>query len=159
MRRISKHLIIAASVALGPSAFADPTASISLGGEVEPSLAMTVLDTAIVELLDLSGGEKIVKVADIAMSTNNEQGLTLTVTSGSLTKTGGTAIPFQVSTVDDAASPPASGDFLVSSGTSYTVGSIDAGVLDVDLYIKYSPATLQDPGYYDGTIDLTVSDN
>jgi len=42
---------------------------------------MTVLDTAVVELLDLSGGQKFVKVADVTMNTNNEQGLTLTASS------------------------------------------------------------------------------
>jgi hypothetical protein len=104
-------------------------------------------------------GEQIVKVADISMSTNNEQGLTLTATSGSLTKDGGTAIPYEVTSVADAASSPGAAAFTTTSGQSYTVGTTGSGSAAVDLYVRFTPAGAQDAGTYTGEITLTVSDN
>jgi hypothetical protein len=148
-------LVLASSGVLSATALADTSASISLGGAVAPSLAISASPTENAETLDLSGGVHTVKVGDISMSTNNEQGLTLTVTSGALTKSGGTSIPFQVSTVAPAGSPV----FTVLSGTNYVFSNEVAGPVPLDLYIRYTAATFQDPGYYDGSIDLTVSDN
>jgi phage tail sheath gpL-like len=146
--------------ALGaPAAFAATTGSVALSGTVTTTLAITVTPTGSASTLDLSGGVKIVKVADVAMLTNNEQGLTVSISSASLTKTGGSSIPWQVTTVADAGTAPLSAAFTVASGAAYTVGSSVAGTLDKDLYIKYTPLALQDPGTYTGTINLTVADN
>jgi hypothetical protein len=160
MKKMNKSLIVAVFASSGGfsvSALADPStsASVALGGSVAPSLTMSASSLEESEMLDLSGGLHTVKVADISMITNNEQGLTLTATSGSLTKPGGSAIPFQVSTVVPLGSPT----FLVASGSGYTFSNSAVGPVALDLYIRYSPATFQDPGYYDGTINLTVSDN
>ena len=151
--------IIVGTLAVSSVALAATTAGVTLGGSVETSLAIVATDTAGASALDLSGGQKIAKVSDITMSTNNEQGLTLTATSGNLTKTGGSSIAFQVTSVAEAASAPAAGAFLIASGSDYTVGTIASGESVVDLYIMYTPLTLQDPGDYDGSITLTVTDN
>jgi hypothetical protein len=141
-------------------AIAGTSDSVTLGGSVSSSLSINATDTSEASSLNLSGGLKIVKVADIVIGTNNEQGFTLSASSGDLTKAGGTSISFQVMTVDDGASAPASGDFTVDSGdANEDFGSSGAGEKEGDLYIKYSPATLQDPGNYSGSISLTVSDN
>ena len=152
-------LVVAGVLAASSGALADTTGSVTLGGTVTSSLQITAVDTAGASALDLSGGQKIVKVCDITMSTNNEQGLTLSASSGSLTKTGGTSITFQVTSVADAASAPAAGAFLIATGSPYTVGTIASGSVSKDLYVMYTPLTLQDPGDYGGSIDLTVTDN
>ncbi|MHC5731925.1 MAG: hypothetical protein ACYTXY_49220, partial [Nostoc sp.] len=90
--------------------------------------------------------EHIVKVAALAIGTNNEQGYTLTASSGNLTKTGGTSIAYQVTSVAATTAAPATGDFAVASGTNYTVATAGAGDAPKDLYIKYTPAALQDAG-------------
>jgi hypothetical protein len=152
-------LAIVGVLAISSAAGADTTGSVTLGGTVTSSLQITAVDTAGASALDLSGGQKIVKVCDITMSTNNEQGLTLSATSGSLTKSGGTSITFQVTSVVDAATAPAAGAFLIASGSPYTVGTVASGSVSRDLYVMYTPLTLQDPGDYDGSVDLTVTDN
>jgi hypothetical protein len=159
MNRILFCGLVSSAALLSSAAFADTTASVTLGGTVTSSLAITSTPTAAASTLDLSGGEKLVKVADLAIGTNNEQGLTLSATSGDLTKAGGTAIAFQVHTVADGAGAPIAGAFVVASGTDYDVGSLAAGAFDRDVYILYTPAALQDPGAYSGSISLTVTDN
>lgn len=164
-----RRVLIASGFALGamaaftPNAFAGTSDSVTLGGTVTTTLDMTSTPTGGASALALDGGAagsvQIVKVADISMSTNNEQGLTLTASSGNLTKAGGTSIAYQVTSVADGASAPATGDFAVASGSNYTVGSSGAGNLVKDLYIKYTPAALQDPGNYAGSITLSVADN
>jgi hypothetical protein len=143
-----------------PLAQADDTETVNLSGSVAQLLEITATPTAAASTLNLSGGEKIVQVADLAIITNSENGFTLSASSGSLTKAGGTAIPFQVHTVLSGAQAPVSGAFVVDSGDDNTsFGSVDEGSVDGDLYIKYTPATLQDPGSYSGSINLLITDN
>ncbi|MBL0212939.1 MAG: hypothetical protein IPQ07_03580 [Myxococcales bacterium] len=151
--------LLAASLVVSSLAVAGTTATVTLGGSVSSTLEITSVDTAAAGALDLSAGQKIVKVADIEMSTNNDQGLTLVATSGNLTKAGGVSIAFQVTSVADAASAPAAGAFTIPSGSDYSAATSVAGSDVSDLYIKYTPASSQDPGDYAGTIELTVSDN
>lgn len=159
MKRFTSTTLAFAALLISSGALAATTGSVTLGGNVASSLTLTATPTAAASTLDLSGGQKIVKVADIASSTNNEQGLTLTATSGDLTKAGGTSISFQVHSVNAGAAAPAAGAFVIPSGTDYTAGSSVAGEFDQDLYILYTPAALQDPGAYAGSISLTVTDN
>ena len=134
--------------------------TVSLGGSVSSTLSLDATDTTEASNLDLTtNSEQIVKVADIAMSTNNSAGLQLTASSGNLTNADSQTIAFKVTTVDDAAAAPATGDFTVASGTNYTASSNAAGDWPKDMYIAYTPAALQDPGTYSATISLTVSDN
>lgn len=159
---IASGLVLGSIAAFTPKAFAGTTGSVTLGGTVTSTLTMTSTSTSGAAALALDGSaanvEQIVKVADVDMATNNEQGLTLTASSGSLTKAGGTSIAFQVTSVADAAVAPATGDFLIASGSDYTVSSNAAGDYKQDLYIKYTPAALQDPGSYAGNITLSVVD-
>lgn len=160
---IASGLFIGATAAFSPTAFAQVAATVPLSGTVTSTLAITSTATAEAGTLDLDGDgtatEHIVKAADMAIATNNEAGYTLTVSSGNLTKTGGTSIAYQVTTVADAAAAPATGGFLVASGTDYTVSTAVAGSVPQDLYIKYTPAALQDAGIYGATINLSVVDN
>jgi len=150
--------IMVGLLAASASAAAATSGSVTLGGTVTSTLAITSTSTAGASTLDLSTGEKIVKVADISMITNNEQGLTLTASSGNLTKTGGTSLAYQVTSVNDGAAPPDNTAFPVASGSNYVFTTSAAGPAAEDLYIMYNPATYQDPGAYSATITLTVTD-
>lgn len=160
---IASGLVLGATAAFSPTAFAQTAGTVPLSGTVASTLAITSAATTEAGALDLDGdgtaAEHIVKAADMAIATNNEQGYTLTVSSGNLTKANGTPIAYQVTTVADAAAAPATGGFLVASGTNYTVSTAAAGSVPRDLYIKYTPAALQDAGAYGATINLTVADN
>lgn len=151
--------VVLASLLVSSIAGAATTATVTLGGTVASTLTITSTDTAGAAALNLSSGQKIAQVADVSMSTNNDQGLTLTATSGNLTKTGGVSIAFQVTSVADAATAPLAAAFTVASGTSYTVATSAAGSSLKDLYIMYTPGATQDPGAYAGSITLTVADN
>jgi hypothetical protein len=139
---------------LSSVAVAAPTDSVILGGNVASSLTIEATPTAAASALPLSGGLKIVKVGDTLMSTNNEQGLSVTASNGSLTKDGGTSIAFLTTTVVDGAAAPALAVF-----DDVLLGTSAAGELAQDLYIMYTPAALQDPGDYAGVINLVVTDN
>lgn len=104
-----------------------------------------------------SASEHIIHVADVSVSTVAPNGYTLSISSGSLEKTGGQSISFQVTAVDNNASAPASGDFNISSGNSYTI--CETAAQDLDIYVKYQPAVLQDPGNYTHSVTITAEDN
>src|SRR5512141_2656379 len=90
----------------------------------------------------------IVRVADVLATTNSANGFTLSISSGSLTKTGGQPVAFQVALVDHDTAAPSASSFTTNSGASYTLITSGAASTDKDLYIKYRSATLQDPGSY-----------
>lgn len=159
---IASGLVLGAVAAFTPNAFAATTGSVTLGGTVTSTLAISSAPTAAASALPLdgtaAGAPQIVKVSALTIGTNNEQGLTLTATSGNLASTGGggTPIAFQVTSVAAAATAPTT--FSVASGTDYQASSSAAGAFDQDLYIKYTPAALQDPDTYGALINLTVAD-
>lgn len=131
-----------------------------------PAMALPTLDTtmsAIATDIDLDGEgtatTHIVKVADVEVSTDNTNGLTLTITSGGLAKFGGEEIAFRVTTVANNSNSPTSSEFTVSSGNNYTYTTDSAAVESRDVYIRYTPQSLQDPGTYDATLELSVTDN
>ncbi|MGB3205927.1 MAG: hypothetical protein WBB28_13135 [Crinalium sp.] len=123
-----------------------------------PSLTSTATSIASNLVLDGRGSASthIIKVADISLTTDNSTGLSLFVSAGNITKPGGSSIAYEVTTVADGLAPPVASDF--SSG-NYTVSTSTSGQVNKDLYIKYTPATLQDPGNYSGAISLLVTDN
>jgi hypothetical protein len=106
-----------------------------------------------------SASTHIVKVADLSLSTDAADGFTLSITSGSLTKAGGAPVAFQVALVDDNAAAPSASAFTTASGGSYMFATVAAAVIAKDLYIKYTPAPLQDPGAYAASIDIDIVDN
>lgn len=160
---LASSLVLSATAVWAPSAFAD---TVPLEGTVDSTLTLTttVLTSAANDLpLDVAaaGTQQIIQVADLAISTNNQQGYTLTVSSGDLTKTGGTPISYQTATTADTVAASAA-SFTVASGTPYTYASSAANAVGTgsrDLYIMYTPAALQDPGTYIGSITVTVADN
>jgi hypothetical protein len=146
--------VLFAILATGSAAVA-ATDSVTIGGTVSPTLSVAATPiSGVGTTLDLSGGLKTVKIADVAIGTNNETGLTLTVTPNPMTKTGGTSIVVKAKTVDDGATAPTA----VFATGPFEVGSTTQGPFNQDLYIQYTPADLQDPGDYAGTVGLSVSD-
>ncbi|HZH03084.1 MAG TPA: hypothetical protein VEY30_04810 [Myxococcaceae bacterium] len=138
--------------------------TVALSGIVASSATVVSTPTAGATALNLAGAtEKIVKVADVLLSTNNTTGLTVTITSGNLTNgTPSANIAYKVTTAGDAATAPLTAAFTTNSGDGYTystAGDTEPTSVERDLYIAYTPAALQDPGTYTGTITLTVADN
>lgn len=125
--------------------------------------AITSSTTSVASNLTLDGkgstSTHIVKVGNLELSTDDPDGLTLTIDSESLTKSGETPIPFQVTTVAAGSGSPSASDFPVSSSSNYTVSTSSAGSSAKDLYIRYTPAAVQDPGAYSASISLVVTDN
>lgn len=150
-----------AALALGALvAHAATSSDITVSGTVASTLAVT--STATTHTATLGAGEKIEKVSDIGLTTNNTTGLTLTVAAGTLKNTTDTKSPssvgFVVTTQDDGTvTLPASTSFPTGTYTFATTAASDN--LQRDLYIKYSSDSLIDPGTYSGTISLTVADN
>jgi hypothetical protein len=126
-----------------------------------PSITATATNTANNLPLDGQGNASthVVKVANLTLSTNNPQGLTLTISSGNITKAGGTPIQFQVTTVADGAASPSTAAFTTPAGSNYTFSAALGDTTARDLYIKYTSAVLQDPGAYNAAISLVVTDN
>lgn len=140
-------LVLAASTAV---ALATPSVTVS----PVPGAGALVLDG------QGSATTRIAKIADVSLSTDASSGFTVSVSSGSLTKADGrTPIPFQVVLVADGASAPLASAFTTPSGTTYSWSSAGPGALEKDLYIKYTPAALQDPGAYTASVDIDVVDN
>jgi hypothetical protein len=141
------------------------TAALLLGGP-SPAFAtpaMTATATANATHLGLDGqgsaSTHIVKVAALSLSTDGANGLTVSIASGSLTKAGGSSVAFQVALVDHNATAPSAAAFMTASGGLYTFSTEVAAMVEKDLYIKYRPAALQDPGGYIASIDIQVDDN
>ncbi|MEH2228430.1 MAG: hypothetical protein V7K71_02135 [Nostoc sp.] len=161
---LASALVIGATVASIPAAFAGTTATVPISGTVASTLNISAFPTTEAGTLDLStASDTIVKVADLAIDTNNSTGYTLTASSGNLSNPdSATPISYQVKVIDSSASAPVSGDFTVASGTDLSYGTSGANATGTNgkfLFIKYTPAGLQDPGNYNGTINLTVADN
>ena len=160
---IASGLVIGATAAFSPTAFAQVSETVDLSGTVATTLNITSVATGPASALVLDGlgtapTDHIVKVADLAISTNNATGYELTVSSGDLTnETGETPISYQVTTVGDELEAPTT--FNTPSGDIYTVASGAAGSVPQDLYIKYTPAEFQDAGLYGAEITLNVTDN
>lgn len=157
----ARRFMVFGALAVTAPALAD---TVALQGSVASTAAVSSAVTAGASTLNLAGAtEKIVKAADVALTTNNITGVTVTITSGNLSNgTAAANIAYKVTTVADAATAPLSAAFTVASGTSYTYSTAsDADPKSVarDLYIAFTPASSQDPGTYTGTITLTVADN
>jgi hypothetical protein len=125
--------------------------------------AVTASPSSMASLLPLEGQGSttahIIKVATLNLSTDHTSGYTLMVTSGDITKTGGTPIAFQVTTVPANSAAPSAGAFAIPTSNIYLLTTSTSGTEDRDLYIRYTPGSLQDPGAYSGNISLTITDN
>ncbi len=132
----------------------------------QPAIGLSTLNTtptAFATSIDLDGEGSatthIIKVSDITISTDNSTGLTLRLTSDSFNKVDGSDIDFQVTTVENNAIAPSGAAFTVPSGSSYTYVTDTSGTESRDVYIRYTPNALQDPGTYSTSIQLSVADN
>lgn len=104
--------------------------------------------------------ERIVKVADLDITSDSALGYTLTVSSGSLGKGDAlTPIPFQVVAVEANAPAPARAAFTTPSGSAYVYTSTATGAHTLQLYIRYVAAEHQDPGAYQASVSVSVVDN
>lgn len=126
-----------------------------------PAVTTTPTSDAGNLLLDGQGTAttQVVKVATLTLSTDSPNGYTVFVSSGNVAKLDATSIPFQVTIVDAGSSSPGEGAFTVASGNNYTLSTSQANTANKDLYIRYTPAALQDPGSYSASILLTIVDN
>ena len=106
-----------------------------------------------------SASTHIVKVAELSLSTGATNGLTVSITSGSMTKPGGAPVVFQVALVDHNAAAPSTSAFNAASGIPYMLATHAVTAVVKDLYIKYTPAPFQDPGAYAASVDIDVGDN
>jgi hypothetical protein len=132
----------------------------------QPAIGLSTLNTtptAIATSLNLDGEGSatthIIKVSDITFSTDNSTGLTLTLTSDSFNKVDGANIDFQVTTVENDAIAPSGAAFTVPSGDNYTYVTETSGTESRDVYLRYTPNALQDPGNYSASIQVSVVDN
>lgn len=104
--------------------------------------------------------ERILKVADVTVTSDAPTGFTLTVTSGSLSKTDAQdPIPFQVVAVPMGAPAPTAADFTSAPGESHFFSTNAQGNAALQLYIRYKAAPLQDPGTYTASLVVSVLDN
>ncbi|MBE9029819.1 hypothetical protein IQ266_08770 [filamentous cyanobacterium LEGE 11480] len=154
--------LVAGAVTLPSTAFATTTEDITVGGTVAATLNIDVVAEAGATTLTMTqGAETIAKIAELSMETNNSTGLTLTATDGDMTNGDGQTIAYDVEIVARDAAAPASGDFSDGGDTYATAGgnALGAAEGERDLYIAFTPAALQDPGAYTGTVSVTVVDN
>ncbi len=135
--------------------------SLIMGAPAFATPVLSVNEVAGFDNLPLDGegsaSEHIIHVVDVNVSTAEPNGYTLSISSGSLGKSGGQNISFQVMAVDNNASSPSSGDFNIASGNSYII--CETAAKDLDIYVKYQPAALQDPGNYTHSVTITAEDN
>lgn len=102
----------------------------------------------------------IVKVANVTLTSDAVGGCTVNIASGALRKLGDTtSVAIQVVLVGHDVSAPSGDAFTAAAGDAYLYSTGAAGTFVVDLYIKYRPAALQDPGSYVATVALAVVDN
>lgn len=133
---------------------------VMVGGLASAASLQTVPAFQASALLLDTADTRIVKVADLSISSSAGPGFSLTVTSGALAKADGqTPIPFQVVTVADQAPPPSAADFTSPSGSVYVFSTTAPGSVVRALYIRYHAAALQDPGNYHASLEVTVVDN
>ena len=168
---LASGLILGASCFGASSAIAQvTTGDVTIGGTVDSTLNIAITPvTDIDTILDLGGegvdnGETIVKIADVIIRTNNDAGLSLTMTEGNMTATGSdTPLAFQVAVTDDGVAA-VTGDFGGGLVENYTqiggaVPNLGAdGTLAQDISISYDPPQILDAGAYTATVTLTVAD-
>jgi hypothetical protein len=125
-----------------------------------PEISATATSTATnLPIIDTGSNTEILQVANLQVSTNASNGLKLTITPKSLNKTGGAQIPIQFLAIPSGNTQPNPTDFTTPATTNYEYTISTSGSADLDLYIKYTPGQLQDPGNYTTDLELSVADN
>ena len=163
MRRfaLTTGLVVGTLAFSGAAAFAD---TINLGGTVSNYSTISSTATAGAGSLNLYGegtatANVVVKVADIALTSNNTEGVELKAEADSALTggTNGVTLAYQVKLVDDNAAAPAAGVFSATSDT-VNVDNTDfsSNAANQDLYIEYDGPEYLDPDTYSSTITMTV---
>ncbi len=148
-----RNTLIASTLVVAGAMLANPVKAdtVILGGEVESTSAVTSSPTPEATALNLHGegtaqADVVVKVADMALITNNTEGFVLT------------ALPYRVLIVaNDATAPAAAAITDVEDDEDVT--NFVAGAAARDLYIEYDAPALLDVGDYAATITVTLLDN
>ncbi|NEQ55555.1 MAG: hypothetical protein F6K11_36480 [Leptolyngbya sp. SIO3F4] len=150
------------TLALGSTtAFAD---TINLGGTVSDYSTISSTATAGASSLNLYGegsatADVVVKVADVALTSNNTEGVVLQAAADSPLTGGsnGVTLVYNVKLVDDNATAPLAGAFSATSDT-VNVDNTDfsSNAAAQDLYIEYDGPEYLDPDNYSSTITMTV---
>lgn len=160
-----RNTLIASTLVVAGAALATPAMAdtVNLGGSVADTSAVTSTATAGAGTLNLYGAGSaqnnvVVKVADMALITNNTTGVTLTATPDSGLTNGTSTLTYQVLIVADAASAPADTAFAAGADTD-NVNDFSGGASARDLYIEYDAPALLDPGTYTGVITVSVAAN
>lgn len=157
---IVSSLIIApiTTFAFEPAAFAGTdSTNIIIGGTVAPVIDIEATPTAAAQQLPLSDpGPKIVKIADLTLTSNNYSGVTVTATStneGLLLDSNNPeiSVSYQIDLVSDNTAP---GDFRSLNTFNHIVS-----IPETDLYIQVNNPSLPIQGNYGDTITITVADN
>lgn len=103
---------------------------------------------------------QIIKVGTITLNTTSPNGFILNIIASNLINSKGeTPINIQVTTVSAGSGTPGEGYFTTGANQTYSYFNNNANASETrDLYIKYTPASLQNPGNYNAYINLNIVD-
>lgn len=162
-----RNTLIASTLVVSGAALATPAMAdtVNLNGSVASTSAVTSTRTSgagLADALNLRGAgtaqaDVVVKVADMALISNNTGGVTLTAAGDAGLTNGTSVLPYKVLIVADAAAAPAATAFSAVSD-SQAVTNFVSGAAARDLYIEYDAPALLDPGAYTGAITVSVVD-
>ena len=161
LRRFAIAATVLTSVGLlcGP-ALAD---SVPLSGVVDDITTVVSTPTGAAGALNLYGEntanpDTVVKVADLAITSNSSNGVSLTATAAGDLTHGANSLAYQVLIVGDGDAAPTAVSFSDTTDTEANV-TIVAGAAARDLYIEYDAPAYLDAGTYTSSITVSVTDN
>ena len=119
---------------------------------------MTLNPTTGGDSLDLSVGQRSVKIATITgATTNSESGLKVNISKSSLTSSTGATIPFSVRDAPGANADTNSYLNGADGGElNYTTSNARGSAPDSSIFIWYNVASDVPPGTYTGSVTFTV---
>ncbi len=155
---LASGLAATASLMANSSAFAGTTGTVNLSGTVPYTLQMTLNPTTGGDSLDLSVGERIVKIATITgAATNSENGLKVNVsTSPLISSTSGGTIVFAVGDAVGANADAADMTGVADGELTYTTSNARGPAPDSSIFIFYNVGAAVPPGTYTGSVTFTV---
>lgn len=103
---------------------------------------------------------QIIKVGTITLNTTSQNGFILNITGSNLVNSKGvTPIDIKITTVPAGSGTPGTGSFTSGVNQTYSYfNNISHASETRDLYILYTPASLQHPGNYSGYLNLNIID-
>ena len=128
----------------------------------DPSVTAVASSSASSLALDGEGNNtpRIVKVADVTIVAAGSHGYTLRVTPTTLAKGDGVdPIGYQVVSVDSNAPAPDASAFTAAANAEQVFVDGAPGSFVRAIYIRYTARSLQDPGTYLSSLNITATDN